>query len=139
MGEYINKSELLKLISSIKTEINPATTSEEVGQLVALNKIVDYINTVTIYDYEPRSSDINELICILQLIEIRFNVSVAMGGFNRLTYLSTIYGIKEVHKACEIAFDKYKDAIEFFDKIGGILYNRRKSKQRHPIETPSIE
>ena len=39
------------------------------------------------------------------------------------------YGAKELKKAVFIAIEKYDDAIDSFNKIGGILYNRAIKKE----------
>ena len=125
MSQNINKIELLRFINSLKTEVNPATNSEEVGRLTTLTSIEEYINNIEVNDFESQSSEVNEFINLVQLIEIRYNADITISGLNTLTYLGTIYGIKELYQACHKAFDKY-DKDEFWEKIGTILFMRKK-------------
>lgn len=73
-----------------------------------------------------------EFDCIFEEIckfQNMFEVELSEDAQARFVKWAKEYGVKELKKAVFIVIEKYDDAIDAFDKIGGILYNRAIKKE----------
>ena len=85
-------------------------------------KVLQYFNNKT--ETKIHDDEMDEVQYLVDLIRSTYQCDITIHGINKLVYFATLYGLEELHNAVNICLDRY-DKHEFFNKIGGVLYNRK--------------
>lgn len=107
-----------------------SSIEKQKAQLDEMNKIREQTEMMIRWKQELMHLTDTQIDAIEKTYENTYDYTFSDRGRQIVRALIRRFGFQEVVEATEIACDQY-DADSWFDKLGGICYNRRKWRQEH--------